>query len=66
MNNDTMQAQMRQIARELLTTGAVERVIGWEQGTLWYQATPVLIQKPEEADKLIWNDYCQPNPADTC
>ena len=61
MNNDTMQAQMRQIARELLTTGAVERVIGWEQGTLWYQATPVLIQKPEEADKLIWNDYCQPN-----
>lgn len=61
MNNDTIQAQMRQIARDLLTSGQVTQVIGWEQGTLWYQATPVLIQKPEDADKLVWNDYCQPN-----
>lgn len=61
MNNDTIQAEMRQIARDLIASGEVTQVIGWEQGTLWYQATPVLIQKPEDADKLIWNAYCQPN-----
>lgn len=61
MSNEAIQTQMRQIARNLLTSGQVAQVIGWEQGALWYQATPVLIETPEEADKLIWNDYCQPN-----
>lgn len=61
MNNEAIQAEMRRLAKELLTSGQVTKVIGWEAGTFWYQATPVLIKTPEEADRLIWNQYCQPN-----
>ena len=58
--NQTAQ-EMQNIAKELLTSGEVTAVIGWEKGTFWYQSTPVKITSPEEADKLIWDDFCQPN-----
>ncbi|MFA5536312.1 MAG: 4Fe-4S dicluster domain-containing protein [Bacillota bacterium] len=59
MNQQT--ARMREIARELLEKKEVEMVIGWEKGTFFYNSTPVFITKPEDADKLIWDDYCAVN-----
>ncbi|WP_227767172.1 4Fe-4S binding protein [Zhaonella formicivorans] len=55
--------QMRKLAKELLEKGEVQYIIGWEKGTFWYNSTPVFISKPEEADKLVWDEYCAANLA---
>lgn len=54
---------MRQKAQELLSKGEVDYVIGWEKGTFWFDSTPVFIRKPEEAEKLIWDEFCLNNLA---
>ncbi|MBQ9931364.1 MAG: 4Fe-4S dicluster domain-containing protein [Firmicutes bacterium] len=59
MNN--IQNEMRAIAKELLSSGEASLVIGWEKGSLPWQSTPVMIRKPEDADRLIWDEYCQQN-----
>lgn len=56
-------AKMRATARELLEKGEVKYVIGWEKGTFWYQSTPVFVEKPEETDKLVWDEFCLNNLA---
>ncbi|ADY56194.1 4Fe-4S ferredoxin, iron-sulfur binding protein [Syntrophobotulus glycolicus DSM 8271] len=53
--------EVRKIARELLEKGEVNTVIGWEQGNFWYATTPVFIDKPEDTDRLVWNEYCASN-----
>jgi len=59
--SNQIQEQMRSLAKELLINGTVKGVLGWEEGTFWYQATPCYITDPIECDKLIFNDYCQAN-----
>ena len=54
-------AKMRETAKKLLTEGVVTAVIGWEKGTFWYQSTPVMITDVNDVDKLIWDEFCQPN-----
>lgn len=56
-------AQMRKIAKELLEKGEAKMVIGWESGNFWYSTTPAFIDKPEDADRLVWNEYCTANLA---
>ena len=53
--------QVRKIARELLEKGEVKMIIGWEQGNFWYSTTPAFIDKPEDTDRLVWNEYCTSN-----
>jgi len=59
MNQQT--ARMREIAKDLLEKKEVQMVIGWEKGTFFYNSTPVFITRPEDVDKLIWDDYCAIN-----
>lgn len=54
---------MRKKAKELLEKGVVERVIGWEKGMFFYSTTPVVIDKPEETEKLVWDDFAINNLA---
>jgi len=54
---------MREKAKELLEKGVVERVIGWEKGMFFYSTTPVVIDKPEETEKLVWDDFAINNLA---
>lgn len=54
---------LRKTARDILEKGQANVVLGWEQGTFWYAATPVFITKPEDTEKLIWNEYCTNNLA---
>ena len=61
LNNREIESMMQKRAKELLSAQTVEMVIGWEQGSLWWKAAPVLIREVQEADKLIFNDYCQSN-----
>ncbi len=55
--------EVRKTARDVLENGQADIVIGWEQGAFWYSTTPVFITKPEDAEKLIWNEYCTNNLA---
>ncbi|MHB1125935.1 MAG: 4Fe-4S dicluster domain-containing protein [Bacillota bacterium] len=55
--------QVRKTARELLEKGEVKYVIGWEKGTFGYQSPPVFISRPEDVDKLVWDQFCVNNLA---
>jgi ferredoxin len=45
-------------AKELLESGAVNYIIGWEKGAFWHQSTPVFVKKAAATDKLIWDEFC--------
>ncbi|MCG0277008.1 MAG: 4Fe-4S binding protein [Thermanaeromonas sp.] len=55
--------RMRERAQELLAKGEVEWVIGWEKGSLWYHSSPAFVRRPEEVERLIWDDFCANNLA---
>jgi formate dehydrogenase subunit beta len=54
---------MQKRAKELLEKGEVERVLGWEKGMFFYSTPPVIIDKPEDAEKLVWDDFAINNLA---
>jgi len=55
------QKQMREKAAELLKNREVVLVIGYGAGSLPNRTTPLVIEKPEEADKLLLNRFCANN-----
>lgn len=55
--------QMRKVARELLEKGEVNYVIGWEKGTFPHQSPPFFARTPEDAERLVWDEYCVNNLA---
>lgn len=55
--------QIREAARKLLQQREVELVIGFEQGTLPLRNTPCFIRGQEEAERLIWDSFCDNNLA---
>lgn len=52
---------LRERARQLLADNVVDLIIGYGQGTLPNRVTPVFIRKPEDAQILVWNNYCAHN-----
>ncbi len=54
-------AKVREVARQALAGGAVEKILGWEKGEFWYDASPVIITEEKEADSLIWDTFCVAN-----
>ncbi len=55
--------QIQQKAKELLESGDVTMVIGWGAGSAPFKTTPVFVEKPEDAQKLVWNPACTNNLA---
>ncbi len=55
--------KMRFAAREILEKKEVNYVIGWEKGSFAYQSPPVFIDKGEDVDRLIWDEFCISNLA---
>lgn len=53
--------KMRSLGRDLLAKGEVQRLIGWEKGSLWYHSPPVFVERPEDAEKLVWDEFCVNN-----
>jgi len=58
-----IQEKIREKAKELLSKKAVDLIIGFGEGTLPLRATPLFIRSPEEANRLIWNSFCENNLA---
>jgi ferredoxin len=56
-----IQEKIRGKAKELLSEKKVDLVIGFGEGTLPLRATPIFIRSPEEANRLIWNSFCENN-----
>ena len=62
-NLDIMQKELQSKARELLESGDVKQVIGYEAGSVASKCTPSFAESPDEIDRLIWNPTCVNNLA---
>ena len=51
---------VRQVARQLLESGQVGCVIGYETGPR-RRVRPVFIRKADQAERLVWNQHCTHN-----
>ncbi|NOZ22850.1 MAG: 4Fe-4S ferredoxin, partial [Planctomycetes bacterium] len=51
--------EIRQVAKDLLREEKVELVIGYERGTLPLRSRPVFVRTEAEADRLIWDNWCE-------
>lgn len=60
---DALINRIRGIARGLLREGKVDVVIGFEEGTIPFHSRPCFVRSPDEADRLIWNSFCENNLA---
>ena len=50
---------IRTIARKLLREKKVEVVIGYERGSLPLRRRPCFVRKEEDADRLVWDGWCE-------
>lgn len=50
-------------AKELLSSGAVDVIIGYGKGTVEERTRAIFVNKAEKADQLIYNEYCKQNLA---
>ncbi len=58
-----IEARIREEAKKVLESGEVSVVIGWGAGSVVFKTTPVFVEKPEDADALVWNPACVNNLA---
>lgn len=58
-----MENELRNKAKELLESGQVKTVIGYEVGSAPFKCTPLFAITPEDADRLVWNPSCVNNLA---
>lgn len=56
-------AALRATARRLLAGGEVAAVLGWAKGGRPYLTPPVTITRPEEADRLVYDEFAAGSPA---
>ncbi|MDD3242813.1 MAG: 4Fe-4S dicluster domain-containing protein [Eubacteriales bacterium] len=57
-----MQEMMIAKARELLKSGAVQRVLGWKAGEFAYDVEPAVFESAQELEKsFVYNDFCGSN-----
>jgi formate dehydrogenase subunit beta len=61
--NQQIEKNMRDVASQLLSNHDVDVVIGYTEGTVPLSSSPIMITKPEEVDKLVWNNLCYVNLA---
>jgi len=56
-----IQEKIREKAKELLEKKVVDVIIGFGEGILPLRATPLFVRSLEEADRLVWNSFCENN-----
>ncbi|MFX1410285.1 MAG: hypothetical protein ACFFA6_08025 [Promethearchaeota archaeon] len=61
--NKNIEQSIRDLARKLLEEKQVDVIIGYSKGTVSLSSTPIVIDKVEDVDKLIWNNLCYINLA---
>ena len=53
--------KLKQKARDLLETGAVDAVLGWKKGELPYDATPYFFSDPKTLEDMVYDGFCGSN-----
>jgi len=53
-----VQSALRERAHDLLQSGKVLYIIGWEATRTLNKTRPAFIRAASDADKLVWNKYC--------
>lgn len=61
MNHQERRNVLREEARKLLDEGAVQMVVGFEDGSLPLASTPCFVTCGSDAEKLVWNSFCCQN-----
>ena len=61
MSFATQKEQIRQICKELLEKGEVDAIIGYTAGEIEGARIPYIFSKPEDAERLEWDQRCTPN-----
>lgn len=56
-----IQAKMKARAKELLESGQVARVIGWQKGEFIYDNSPATFESVEELDNFVYDYFCGSN-----
>ncbi len=54
--NKEIESNLREIARGLLKEKKVDVIIGYERGSLPLLTQPIIIDKDEDVDNLLWNN----------
>lgn len=60
---EKIEKEIRKVAAKLLADNKVDAVVGYGEGTLPAQTVPLIIESPEDADRLVWNAFCSVNLA---
>jgi ferredoxin len=55
--------QIREAAKKLFEEDKVDLIIGFEDGSLPLRTTPCFIRRVQDADRLVWNGFCENNLA---
>ena len=63
MSKETVESKVRETAQELLSSGKIDLLIGFEKGSLPHCARPSFIRKAADTEKLVWNSWCANNLA---
>jgi formate dehydrogenase subunit beta len=53
--------ELRQTCRQILESGQADVVVGYGQTVPHQPAFPVFITRPEDVEKLVWNNQCYTN-----
>lgn len=61
--SSSIQDSLRKLARELLERKEVSLIIGYGEGSLYGRTTPIMVRRPDEVDKLVFNSFCFNNLA---
>ena len=51
--------EIRDVARKLLRDKQVDVVIGFERGSMPLRRRPCFVRKEEDADRLVWDGWCE-------
>jgi len=62
-DNKKIEEDMRDLARKLLEDKEVDCILGYAEGTIPFSSIPLVIDKVEDVDKLVWNNLCYMNLA---
>jgi len=54
-------AEIKKVARDLISEKRVDLVIGYEKGSLALRSRPCFVSSVEEVEKLVWNSLCTNN-----
>jgi len=55
--------EIRELAKKLLREKQADLVIGYERGTLPMRSRPAFVRTEADADRLIWDEWCEANLA---